>query len=250
LPGNWREEVRDRVVQRRRLRSRDGVPVTDDETAVAHAHREEQTEGLAPEHAGSILDSPPDAVVSPDPSRYQAALADDLDLSLLPAEALSEEPETASQTWSLGRESQGQPAERPVERPATAAERILAAGIDGGLLTVLYLVVGYFAAKVAQVQVFDLSRSALYLASFLLLLGLVYAGYFTGSSGQTIGKSLTGLHVVDTSGHAPGVGVALLRAFVGLSGILLLSLGMLPMLFDPARRALHDRLFKTRVIKH
>ncbi len=243
LPGNWREEVRDRVVQRRRLRS----PMTDEEVVVAHAQSEEG-ERAASEPAEETLGTSIDTV-SPGAPRYREALMDDLDLSLLPTEDSPEELETAPPTWSLGKESPGQKTDRPVERPATGAERALAASIDGGLLLVLYLVVGYFAARVAQVQVFELSRSMLYLASFLLLLGLVYAGYFTGSSGQTIGKSLTGLHVVETSGHAPGVGVAALRATVGLLGILLLALGMLPILFDPARRALHDRLFKTRVVK-
>jgi uncharacterized RDD family membrane protein YckC len=37
---------------------------------------------------------------------------------------------------------------------------------------------------------------------------------------------------------------------VGALGILVVGLGQLPMLFDPARRALHDRLFGTRVVKH
>jgi len=36
---------------------------------------------------------------------------------------------------------------------------------------------------------------------------------------------------------------------VGAFGVLTAGLGQLPMMFDPARRALHDRLFGTRVVK-
>lgn len=206
-----------------------------------------------PEGTETLLDPP-----QPEPSSPAVLHSDVQDLDLpfdrglepVSTEPVLENPETSPQMWSLGKDAEHQPTDRPVERPATAAERALAAGIDCGLMLVLYGVIGYFAAKVARVAVIDLSPAAFYLAAFLTFLGLVYAGYFTGSSGQTIGKQLAGLHVVDTSGHAPGVGVALLRAIVGLAGIATLGLGMLPVLFDPARRALHDRLFKTRVVKH
>ena len=40
------------------------------------------------------------------------------------------------------------------------------------------------------------------------------------------------------------------RAFVGLLGTGLAGLGLLPMAFDPAARALHDRLFRTRVVRN
>ena len=40
------------------------------------------------------------------------------------------------------------------------------------------------------------------------------------------------------------------RALTGLLGVLTVGAGLLPILFDPARRALHDRLFRTRVVRH
>jgi uncharacterized RDD family membrane protein YckC len=40
------------------------------------------------------------------------------------------------------------------------------------------------------------------------------------------------------------------RALVGLLGTGLVGLGLLPMAFDPAARALHDRLFRTRVVRN
>ena len=44
------------------------------------------------------------------------------------------------------------------------------------------------------------------------LLALFYAGYFTGTTGQTPGKLMTGLRVVDTSGRPPGYSRAAARA--------------------------------------
>jgi hypothetical protein len=40
-----------------------------------------------------------------------------------------------------------------------------------------------------------------------------------------------------------------LRTALGALGVLVAGLGLVPMLFDPARRALHDRILHTRVIK-
>ena len=73
--------------------------------------------------------------------------------------------------------------------------------------------------------------------------------WFTGMHGQTPGKMVLGLHVVTHRGERPGWGSAALRATVGALGIGLAGIGMLPLFFDPARRALHDRLLRTRVVK-
>ena len=106
----------------------------------------------------------------------------------------------------------------------------------------------YFAGRVAQVPLAGLRPAWPFLAAYLVFLGLVYASYFTGTTGQTVGKILLGLRVVDTTGHAPGYSRALLRGALGALGTLAAGLGLMTMLFDPARRALHDRLLHTRVV--
>jgi uncharacterized RDD family membrane protein YckC len=88
------------------------------------------------------------------------------------------------------------------------------------------------------------------LAAYLGLLALFYAGYFTGTTGQTPGKLVTGLRVVGATGRPPGYARAMARAFIGLAGTGLAGLGLVPMAFDPAARALHDRLFGTRVVRN
>jgi len=55
--------------------------------------------------------------------------------------------------------------------------------------------------------------------------------------------------VVHASGRPPGYARAFARAALGVLGVALALVGLAPMLVDPARRALHDRLLRTRVVK-
>ncbi|HUG54984.1 MAG TPA: RDD family protein, partial [Vicinamibacteria bacterium] len=149
--------------------------------------------------------------------------------------------------WTLGAEAA--PEVRPVERPAYSGERIQAASLDLVLLAALWTVVVYFASRAARVDLVGLAPAWPYLLAYLAFLGLTYAGYFTGTTGQTLGKIATGLRVVDAGGRPPGYLRAFLRAVLGSAGVLLAGAGLVPILLDPARRALHDRLLKTRVVK-
>ncbi len=137
---------------------------------------------------------------------------------------------------------------RPLERPASMAERAQAALVDAGLLAGLAIVVVYFAGRVAQVPLAGLRPAWPMLCAYLAFMALVYASYFTGTTGQTIGKIMLGLRVVDSAGQAPGYGRAALRALLGSVGALLGGAGLATILFDPARRAVHDRLMRTRVV--
>jgi uncharacterized RDD family membrane protein YckC len=139
--------------------------------------------------------------------------------------------------------------ERPVERPAQALERAQAAALDLVLLAGLSAVVVYFASRFAHVSIDGLWPSWPYLGAYLAFLALVYAVYFTGTTGQTLGKIVYGLRVVDTAGRPPGYLRAAGRAALGALGVVLGGMGLLPVLFDPARRAFHDRVLQTRVIR-
>jgi uncharacterized RDD family membrane protein YckC len=138
----------------------------------------------------------------------------------------------------------------PVERPARPGERARAAALDALLFAALAAVVVYFTGRAARVEIPSLVASWPGLAAYLGLLALFYAGYFTGTTGQTPGKLATGLRVVDAAGRPPGYVRAMARALVGLAGTGLAGLGLVPMAFDPAARALHDRLFRTRVVRN
>jgi uncharacterized RDD family membrane protein YckC len=137
----------------------------------------------------------------------------------------------------------------PVERPARFGERLQAGALDLALLLGLWGVVVYFAGRAAHVPVAGLRPAWPYLAAYLAFLGLFYAVYFTGTTGQTVGKLARGLRVVDVGGRPPGYLRALVRAALAVPGIVLAGAALVPMFFDPARRAFHDRLLKTRVVK-
>jgi uncharacterized RDD family membrane protein YckC len=137
----------------------------------------------------------------------------------------------------------------PLERPALALERAQAAAVDAVLFAALGVVVLYFTGRAARADVSALAPSWPWLAVYLGLLALFYAGYFTGTTGQTPGKLMTGLRVVVSTGRPPSYLRAMARALLGVAGIALAGVFLVPMAFDPARRTLHDRLFRTRVVR-
>ena len=97
----------------------------------------------------------------------------------------------------------------------------------------------------------SLAASWPWLAAYLAFLGLFYAGYFTGTTGQTPGKMVTGLRVVDAAGRPPGylramARAARRRAWDRASA----GLGLLPMAFDPARRALSTTACSSTRVVH
>ena len=86
----------------------------------------------------------------------------------------------------------------------------------------------------------------------LLALVLSLAIALSGAAPAAAGDGMVnfGVRVLQASSRPPGYVRSFLRAALGALGIAAAGLGQLPMMFDPARRALHDRLFGTRVVKH
>jgi uncharacterized RDD family membrane protein YckC len=90
--------------------------------------------------------------------------------------------------------------------------------------------------------------------SFLVLLNGGYLSTFVAASGQTIGKMAAGTRVVPAGAAASShdrvsFGHSVVRAAAYLFSALPLGLGFLPALAGGERRALHDRLADTRVVK-
>lgn len=242
----WKDEVRERV-RHRRHRGREPLPLFDGGEAPPKVEAEPPPPSELPPPEARILspeddDLPlrPAPVVSLD---GEAVIA--MDANARPA--FDDEPGTADE-WPA--DPPRPSAVRPVERPAHPGERVQAAAIDGALLLGLSSVVVYFASRAAHTSVPGLRPAWPFLAAYLVFLGLVYAAYFTGTTGQTLGKIATGLRVVDRVGHPPGYLRAFGRATLGVIGMAAAFAGTVPMFFDPARRALHDRLFRTRVVRN
>lgn len=82
------------------------------------------------------------------------------------------------------------------------------------------------------------------------IFGLLYYVLLTTLQGQTLGKMVLGIQVVDTRGSIPGLGTVLLREVVGkfVSG-LLFNLGYIWVAWDREKRAWHDHIAGTFVIR-
>ena len=98
---------------------------------------------------------------------------------------------------------------------------------------------------VAAVTVFG----ALVIAAVLIVLYLLYFTLFTGWRGQTPGKMLVGIRVVDAAGEDPGLRRAFMREVVGkfLSSTAL-YVGFLWPIWDAQRQAWHDKIAETWVV--
>jgi uncharacterized RDD family membrane protein YckC len=282
----WKDEVRERVRQRKQQRIGGELPLFPDEDAASPDVDAEPRFGgglriepaspdeLAPGRESGLSDLGDEPPVMAEARRHEResrreVAADDLPLrprdtrpflaapelapeapvrrEVLLDDVLEEEP--ASERWdTFDARTEMSTDAAPLERPARAAERAQAAALDLTLLVGLWSVVVYFASRAAHVTVAGLLPSWPYLAGYLAALGLIYAGYFTGTTGQTLGKLAFGLRVVDAAGQPPGYARALGRALLGSAGVLAAGAGLVPIAFDPARRALHDRVLKTRVV--
>lgn len=282
----WKDEVRQRVSRRRAQRLGMELPLFPETAASAalDVDLDMEPEVPAPEPAPvvraatTLLDAEPESVEGPrlvwsmpveDPApTSKAPTLDVADIAAAPANSrwslgdgdddgeIAEDVDAESDgSWVYDdamEETDGEPARRPppVERPAQWTDRLQAAAFDLGLLASLWAVVVYFASRAAHVSIEALWAAWPFLCSYLAFLGLVYAVYFTGTCGRTVGKIVCGLKVVDVAGNAPGYPRAFARTVLGTAGVLCGMIGLLPIFFDPARRSLHDRVLRTRVVKY
>ena len=78
---------------------------------------------------------------------------------------------------------------------------------------------------------------------------ILYVILPTGKTGQTLGKKIMGIKVVDKDGNPPGIGKAFLRELIGkFLSCIIFDLGFILAAFDNQRRAWHDRIAGTYVI--
>jgi uncharacterized RDD family membrane protein YckC len=84
---------------------------------------------------------------------------------------------------------------------------------------------------------------------FSLLFNAAYTTYFVGKFGATPGKMVCKLQVVTASGRPLGYGLACGRHFAEYISGIILSIGYIMAGFDEEKRALHDHICGTRVIR-
>ena len=81
---------------------------------------------------------------------------------------------------------------------------------------------------------------------------LLMAGYFIvleGRSGQTLGKKALNLRVVTPDGDRIGYIKAFVRYVGKVVSWIILGIGFIMAAFDGEKRALHDRMCETRVVR-
>ena len=164
----------------------------------------------------------------------------------------------------IERLERGLPAMPPVRRESLVASTegggdaepwrgLVAAALDAAFIGMLNVGILWITLRWTNLAFVDASLlPALPLGTFLLLVALGYLLMFTAAGGQTLGKMIAGVRVVDAdddaSGQAISVQQAALRSVLAVSSVLMLGLGFLPALLGSGK-SLHDRLAHTRIVR-
>lgn len=139
--------------------------------------------------------------------------------------------------------------------PASAGARVVGGLVDAVILMSVDVTVVYFTLRICDMTFAQtLALPMAPLLSFLALLNGGYLSTFVAAGGQTIGKMAAGTRVIPADPAAPAservsFGQAVVRAAACLVSILPAGLGFVPALVGRQRRALHDRLSDTRVVR-
>jgi uncharacterized RDD family membrane protein YckC len=174
-------------------------------------------------------------------------ILDDLPEPVAPPPPLTARPVVAAR---LAGESDSQ-----VEAaPAAAVSRLAAAVVDLLLVGAIDAIVLHFTLKICGLEYGEIRVLPLPpFIAFLLLLNGGYFAAFTAAGGQSIGKMVAKVKVVpadhDAWSDRVPLGQAVLRSAGYLVSALPAGLGFLPALVGADKRAVHDRLAHTRVVK-
>jgi len=135
----------------------------------------------------------------------------------------------------------------PVAAPPLV--RVASGLLDVALLVGIDAVVIYLTTQMAGVPVSDvLVLPIVPLAAFVIGLNVAYLAVFTANGGQTLGKMATGLRVEATDGVLT-FWRAVVRVVAAIAGGLAMGAGFVPALWRDDRRAVHDHIAHTRVVK-
>jgi uncharacterized RDD family membrane protein YckC len=146
-------------------------------------------------------------------------------------------------------------ATQDVVAAAPTGARVAAGLVDLALVGAIDMTVVYFTLKICELDFTQVDALPLApLLSFLALLNFGYVATFVAAGGQTIGKMAAGIRVIPADPAAPAdervsFGHAAVRAAGYLVSALPAGLGFVPAFVGQERRALHDRLADTRVVK-
>ena len=128
--------------------------------------------------------------------------------------------------------------------------RFVARCIDGIILFVANLIISVIATSIGSAT----GEAGMAVMQILAVVAnyavsIAYVTYFLGSRGATPGKMVLGLRVVMEDGRSISYWRAFARFWADLLSALVLCIGYIIAAFDSEKRALHDHLCSTRVIR-
>lgn len=134
------------------------------------------------------------------------------------------------------------------ERDILTKSRLLAAFFDLLILGIMGVGILFSSVRVLDANYLQLLRNLpIPFAAVFMLVSMAYYVYFTGSSGQTIGKMIMKIRVVSEGGER----VTFIKAWLRWCGYIIstvfLLLGFVWIVFDPRNQGWHDKLARTRV---
>jgi uncharacterized RDD family membrane protein YckC len=136
---------------------------------------------------------------------------------------------------------------------AKRTARLGAGLLDAVFLSAIASVVWWGTLRVAQAGPSQIGWAAgVPLALFVAVVAIGYSVLFTAGGGQTLGKMVAGVRVVGSGPHGTDAGLTLgqaaVRAIVAIPSVGCFGLGWWPAFFG-RRRAVHDRVAATRVVR-
>jgi uncharacterized RDD family membrane protein YckC len=140
------------------------------------------------------------------------------------------------------------PEKEIADKEIIVKSRFFAGVFDLMILAIIYLAIIFSTIKIMGTDYLVLLKSApLPLVGLLLLLSMTYFVYFTGFSGQTIGKMALKIRVISNRNGRVSFPVAFLRWVGYLISAGIVFLGFLWITFDNEARGWHDKIAGTRV---
>lgn len=146
------------------------------------------------------------------------------------------------------------------QEPAERGIRLVAAIIDGVIMVVIMLPLMYFGGYFRTMMEATQNGQSNLLSPILWGIGGVIAFFVVnaqplGQSGQTWGKKIMKIKIVDMDGHQPSLATLLGKRYLFSQGVTLIPcLGLVIwlvdalMIFRDDRRCLHDQIAGTKVV--
>lgn len=123
--------------------------------------------------------------------------------------------------------------------------RFAAVFIDGIIMQIAGFVIGLLIGFVLRGN----DSAPIVASGISMIMALAYEIYFIGKSGATPGKMALKIRVIRADGSPLGYGLATGRYFAKFLSAFILLIGYIMAAFDEEKRALHDRICDTRVVR-